>query len=89
MEENRDTTTCDPGPQHSCLMLEKPDMSPEEYLSTASKMIREECIRQSLENWQTKKPQGMMICRATTSQAKTEHHPKATKKKFYKVLLFY
>ena len=64
-------------PSLSGMILAKLDMSPEEFLSTAAKMIREECIRLRLKKCQTKKPWGTMICRETTSQAKTEHHPKA------------
>ena len=52
-------------PQHailvpipSDLILAKPDMSPEEFLSTAAKLIREECIRLRLEKMSDKEASG-------------------------------
>ena len=49
------------------LILEKPDMPPEEFLSIAAKMIREECIRPRLKNRRIKNPLGTMIHKETTS----------------------
>ena len=40
------------------LILEKPDMSPEEFLSIAAKLIREECIRLRLEKSADKESTG-------------------------------